>query len=79
MAANNRLQSIPAEILPLLLGILIATAVGCRRQAAPRVPAHGYVTGAGGAQIFYEVVGVGDDTSLRFMVGQAQATAGQEP
>jgi proline iminopeptidase len=46
----------------VLLGILIATSVGCRDQAAPRVPAHGYVTGAGGAQIFYEVVGSGDDT-----------------
>jgi proline iminopeptidase len=46
----------------VLLGILIATSVGCRDQAAPRVPPHGYVTGAGGAQIFYEVVGSGDDT-----------------
>jgi proline iminopeptidase len=45
-----------------LLGILIATAVGCRHQAAPRVPAQGYLTGAGGAQIFYQVVGSGDDT-----------------
>jgi proline iminopeptidase len=46
----------------VLLGILIATSVGCRDQAAPRVPAHGYVTGAGDARIFYEVVGSGDDT-----------------
>jgi proline iminopeptidase len=46
----------------LLLGILIATPVGCRHQAAPRVPAQGYVTGAGGAQIFYQVVGSGEDT-----------------
>src|SRR5919106_2293557 len=46
----------------LLLGILIATAVGCRHQAAPRVPAQGYLTGAGGAQIFYQVAGSGDDT-----------------
>jgi proline iminopeptidase len=45
----------------LLLGILIAP-VGCRHQAAPRVPAQGYVTGASGAQIFYEVAGSGDDT-----------------
>jgi proline iminopeptidase len=46
----------------VLLGILIATSVGCRDQAAPRVPAHGYVTGAGDARIFYEVAGSGDDT-----------------
>jgi proline iminopeptidase len=46
----------------LLLGILITMAVGCRHQAAPRVPAQGYLTGAGGAQIFYEVAGSGDDT-----------------
>src|SRR5215217_3610374 len=46
----------------LILGILIATPVGCRHQAAPRVPAQGYVNGAGGAQIFYQVVGSGDDT-----------------
>jgi proline iminopeptidase len=46
----------------LLLGILIAMAVDCRHQAAPRAPAQGYLTGAGGAQIFYQVVGSGDDT-----------------
>jgi proline iminopeptidase len=46
----------------LLLGILIATAVGCRHQAAARVPAQGYVIGAAGAKIFYQVVGSGNDT-----------------
>jgi proline iminopeptidase len=46
----------------LLLGILIATPVGCRPQAAPQVRAQGYVTGAGGARIYYEVAGSGDDT-----------------
>jgi proline iminopeptidase len=46
----------------LLLGILIATTVACTHQAAPRVPAQGFLTGAGGAQIFYQVVGSGEDT-----------------
>ena len=46
----------------LLLGILIATPIGCRHQAAARVPAQGYLTGAGGARIFYQVVGSGEDT-----------------
>ena len=46
----------------LLRGILIAMAVGCSHQAAPRAPAQGYLTGAGGVQIFYQVVGSGDDT-----------------
>jgi proline iminopeptidase len=55
--------NVRASLRMLLLGILISTAVGCRHQA-PRVPAHGYVTGAGSAQIFYEVVGSGDDTVI---------------
>ena len=42
--------------------ILMAAAAGCSHQARPPVPASGYVTGAGGAKIFYEVVGSGDDT-----------------
>jgi proline iminopeptidase len=46
----------------LLLGILIATPVGCRHQVAPQVPAQGFVTGAEGAQIFYQVAGAGEDT-----------------
>jgi proline iminopeptidase len=45
----------------LLLGVLIVTAAGCRHQA-PRVPPQGYVTGADGAQIYYEVIGSGGDT-----------------
>lgn len=49
-------------LLGILIGILIAMAVGCSHQAAPRAPAQGYLTGAGGAQIFYQVVGSGDDT-----------------
>jgi proline iminopeptidase len=46
----------------LFLGILIATPCRCRPQETPRVPAQGYVTGAEGARIFYQVVGSGDDT-----------------
>lgn len=48
--------------LPSALTVLIAAAVGCRQQAAPPAPAHGYLTGAGGAQIYYEVAGSGSDT-----------------
>src|SRR5687767_12267495 len=48
--------------LPSASLVLVAAAVGCEHQAAPRAPAHGYLTGAGGAQIFYEVVGSGHDT-----------------
>lgn len=50
-----------SEARMLLLGILIAMLVGCH-QAPPRVPAQGYVTGAGGAQLYYEVAGSGNDT-----------------
>jgi proline iminopeptidase len=46
----------------LLLGILIATPVSCGHQAASRVPAQGYLIGAGGTQIFYQVAGSGGDT-----------------
>lgn len=51
-----------SEARLLLLGTLIATPVGCSHQAGPRVPPQGYVTSAGGAQIYYEVAGSGDDT-----------------
>ena len=54
------MPSIAKVTLSLL--ILIVAAVGCRDRATGRVPAHGYVTGAGGAQIYYEVAGSGDDT-----------------
>jgi proline iminopeptidase len=60
---EGRHSQVP-EARMLLLGILIATLAGCRHQAAPRVPAQGYLTGAGGAQIFYQVAGSGDDTVI---------------
>jgi proline iminopeptidase len=41
--------------------LLVSVAAGCGHQAA-RAPGHGYLTGAGGAQIFYEVAGSGPDT-----------------
>jgi proline iminopeptidase len=41
--------------------VLFAAAIGCGHQAVP-APAHGYVTGAGGARIFYQVAGSGHDT-----------------
>jgi proline iminopeptidase len=56
--------NVHASLRMILFGILVATAVGCRHQAAPRVPSQGYVTGAGGARIFYEVAGSGDDTVI---------------
>ena len=42
--------------------VLVVAAFACRPEAAPDAPAHGYLTGAGGAQIFYEVAGSGQDT-----------------
>jgi proline iminopeptidase len=36
--------------------------MGCGQQAAPPAPAGGYLTGAAGARIFYEVAGSGSDT-----------------
>jgi proline iminopeptidase len=42
--------------------VLVAAAAGCGQQAQPRTPVQGYLTGEGGARIFYEVVGSGDDT-----------------
>ena len=42
--------------------LMLIAAAGCSHQARPRVPASGYVTGAGGIKIFYEVAGSGDDT-----------------
>jgi proline iminopeptidase len=40
----------------------MAAAVGCGHQAVPPAPGHGYLSAAGGAQIYYEVVGSGHDT-----------------
>jgi proline iminopeptidase len=48
--------------LPSALLALAAAAVGCRHQSAPLADAQGYLAGAGGAQIFYQVVGSGHDT-----------------
>jgi proline iminopeptidase len=41
---------------------LLMAAAGCSHQAQPRLPASGYVTGAGDAKIFYEVAGSGGNT-----------------
>jgi proline iminopeptidase len=51
-----------AILIPSASTVLIAAAVGCGHQAAPPAPAQGYLAGAGGARIFYEVVGSGSDT-----------------
>ena len=48
--------------LPSGLLVLAAAAVGCRHQSVSRADAQGYLAGAGGAQIFYQVVGSGYDT-----------------
>jgi proline iminopeptidase len=48
---------------PTLL-ILSSVATACSDHAGSRVPASGYLTGAGGAKIFYEVAGSGDDTAV---------------
>src|SRR5687768_13059861 len=48
--------------LPTASLVLFAAAIGCGHQAAVPAPAHGYLTGAGGARIFYQVAGSGRDT-----------------
>src|SRR5688500_10859571 len=54
------LLAVRHPLSPLL--VVVTAAVGCERQGAQRAPAQGHLTGAGGAQIFYQVVGSGDDT-----------------